>query len=72
MGSLHKIEDYNVYQLHIQNLVLNATGISQTVLIYKDGLFVGATYADTAFENAIEKAKIKINNLKQKPCKTGH
>lgn len=59
---LFKIEDYKGHQLHINKVVVNPNGQkSQTVLIYKDEQPVGGTFADLKYEDAIVKAKNKID-----------
>jgi len=53
---------YNGYELQMQDVAANPNGQqTQTVLIFKDGVIVGASYADLQFENAIVKAKSKID-----------
>jgi hypothetical protein len=59
-----KKETYKGYELHINNIVHNPNGRdSQTVLIYKTGNPVGAAFADIQFEDAVKKAKSKVDNF---------
>lgn len=59
-----KIENYSGLQLHINEPQDNPNGRkSQTVLIYDGEKFIGAAYADILLEDAVQKAKEKIDLL---------
>ena len=59
--------NYKGYELRVNDIVTNPNGRqTQTVLIYKDNECITATFADIQNENAIEKAKGKINKLTNK------
>ena len=58
-----KTEIYKGFELQINQITESAGRKTQTVLIYKDGEPVGGCYADIETENAIEKAKIKVDKL---------
>lgn len=61
-----KKEFYKTHELHINPVVINPNGQkTQTVLIYKNGQFISASYADLNFEDAVKKAKTKIDSLKK-------
>ena len=58
-----KIETYKGFELQIMEVETNPNGCeSQTVLIYKNENPISATFADIKLEDAIQKAKIKIDN----------
>ncbi|MFT3946171.1 MAG: hypothetical protein QM763_04280 [Agriterribacter sp.] len=53
---------YKGYDLHINPVVVNPNRRrTQTILIYKDGECVGAVYADIDTQNAMDKAKLKVD-----------
>ncbi len=55
-------EVYKGFELRVKEATDNPNGRkSQTVLIYKDGKPVGGAFADVKLEDAIEKAKAKID-----------
>lgn len=58
------IEKYKGFDLHIMEVQNNPNGRkTQTVLIYKNNEVVKATHSDIELENAINKAKIKIDKM---------
>ena len=59
-----KTEDYKGYQLRIQEPTVNPNGRkTQTVMIYNGVNFVAGSYADILLEDAVGKAKKKIDLL---------
>ncbi len=57
-------ENYKGYVLHIFPEKINPEGTKhQTVVAYKDGQPVKASFAELALEDPIEKIKLKIDKI---------